>query len=116
MTLELSLSTSELAEVELRVRVPPAMVSGPAKLVMALGAREAPLATPPTATVAPVVLARVTPVALLMELIYQPCEAGSALLTTAWPGTRFAVLATASVGAVVVPALAPVVVKAAVAP
>ena len=102
------------AEVALAMTVPPVIVSAPAKLGLSPGVTVAPLATPPTVKVLPVVLASVMVVRPEIALMYQlPVKP---VAVTGCPGTRLAVLAIVRMGAVIVPVLAAVVVRAVVAP
>ena len=109
------LSTEEAVVVSaFNCTVPPVMVSGPAKLGLKAGVMVVAAGMAPTATVFAVVLERVTTVPLVIALMYQlPVRP---VPVTCCPGTRFAVLAKVSVGAVVVPALTAEVAIAAVAP
>ena len=111
---EESLIVLAVADVALAMTVPPVIVSAPAKLGLSPGVTVAPLATPPTANVLPVVLVSVMVVALEIALMNQlPVKP---VAVTGCPGTRFAVLAIVSMGAVVVPVLTALVVRPAVAP
>ena len=111
---EESLIVLAVAEVALAMTVPPVIVSAPAKLGLRPGVTVAPLATPPAASVLPVVLVSVMVVRPEIALMYQlPVKP---VAVTGCPGTRLAVLAIVRMGAVVVPVLAAVVVRAVVAP
>ena len=102
------------AEVALAMTVPPVIVRAPAKLGLRPGVTVAPLATPPTVNVLPVVLVSVMVVALEIALMNQlPVKP---VAVTGCPGTRLAVLAIVRMGAAAVPVLTAVVVRAAVAP